>query len=366
MNRGFLRTPRRWYRSAEWQTKRTFSRFEAALSLLEQATYCEQRYVRMQQGCIKMRRGQIATTLRSLAERWGWSKSAVARYLESLSADTPARGLLSISTRVIQGGTVSDTLDGTVGETVGGTKFGTTLTLITITDYDDIVASADGGGTACGTVGGTVSGTVGGTSSGTVIYSIENKDTNKSSKKRENECMGNANSHTHNFYNNFNNLPASNKPAATDVEKSQSAVQETAYAVKDSQSQEKENVAPKEKEATHYPADGSAAPVHSSAEHSDAHAAPAVGQRPEPKSRLEITAENMVEWLKVNYPDLAAMRSPLTVQEALWLLRDFSIKDIKFIIDRMQSKETFLRNTRFYSTFISFARHDSTVVRRNN
>ena len=73
----------------------------------------------------------------------------------------------------------------------------------------------------------------------------------------------------------------------------------------------------------------------------------------------------LLRWFRTTYPDLAAMQYPMTLEQAVWLLRSYSLPDIRFVIDRMRSKEAFRTNTAFYSTFIAFARRDKDIVRRD-
>lgn len=73
-------------------------------------------------------------------------------------------------------------------------------------------------------------------------------------------------------------------------------------------------------------------------------------------------AEKLVAWLGAYYPQLAAMRSPLTVVQAGWILRRYRPADIKFIIDRMDSKEVYKNNKNFYSTFVSFVQHEKSIT----
>lgn len=115
-------------------------------------------------------------------------------------------------------------------------------------------------------------------------------------------------------------------------------------------SEEKENVAPKEKEGGG--AVGQGAPV------SDTFAI--VGAT----ARELVVGNELLQWFNAGYPDLAAMKYPMTLEQAVWLLRSYSVSDIRFIIDRMRSKEVFRNNTVFYSTFVDFARRDKNIVRK--
>ena len=76
-----------------------------------------------------------------------------------------------------------------------------------------------------------------------------------------------------------------------------------------------------------------------------------------------VRGRELLQWFRAEYPDLAAMQYPMTLEQAVWLLRSYSLPDIRFVIDRMRSKEAFRNNTAFYSTFIAFARRDKDIVR---
>lgn len=67
-NKGYLRIPRALFQTEEWQRPREFSRFEAILSLFEQASYVDGRQVQMARGVVTLQRGQLITTLRFLAK----------------------------------------------------------------------------------------------------------------------------------------------------------------------------------------------------------------------------------------------------------------------------------------------------------
>lgn len=78
---------------------------------------------------VALRRGQLSYSVRFLAERWGWSKSVVDRFLGQLK-----------------------------NETMIGTDTGTGQLIITICNYDKYQTAPDAGGTASGTPPGTGAG----------------------------------------------------------------------------------------------------------------------------------------------------------------------------------------------------------------
>lgn len=78
---------------------------------------------------VTVKRGQIAISMRRLAKEWGWSKSAVDRFITRLKT-----------------------------ETMIGTETGTGVLIITICNYDQYQGYATKGGTAAGTAAGTTAG----------------------------------------------------------------------------------------------------------------------------------------------------------------------------------------------------------------
>lgn len=107
------------------QSKDPFSRREAWLWLLSEATWKERSLYREGRRIV-VNRGQLAHSIRFIAEAWGWPKSNVARFLEALKTDTMI-----------------------------GTEIGTGLTIITICNYDEYqkvsLPKRDSSGTENGT-----------------------------------------------------------------------------------------------------------------------------------------------------------------------------------------------------------------------
>ena len=81
---GYIKIPRDLFASAEWLATRVFGKVDAQLDLLQLATYTEERIIRCKSGDVTLRRGQLLTTMRALADRWGWSAASVHRFLSSL------------------------------------------------------------------------------------------------------------------------------------------------------------------------------------------------------------------------------------------------------------------------------------------
>ena len=110
---GYIKIPRDLFASEEWLAPRIFGKVDAQLDLLQLATYTEERIIRCKSGDVTLRRGQLLTTMRHLAERWGWSAAAVYRFLSSL--------------REVREGCIRVLIETTPSEG---------KTLITIVDYD--------------------------------------------------------------------------------------------------------------------------------------------------------------------------------------------------------------------------------------
>ena len=110
---GYIKIPRDLFASEEWLTPRIFGKVDAQLDLLQLATYTEERIIRLKSGDVTLRRGQLLTTMRHLAERWGWSAASVHRFLSSL--------------REVREGCIRLLIETTPSEG---------KTLITIVDYD--------------------------------------------------------------------------------------------------------------------------------------------------------------------------------------------------------------------------------------
>lgn len=111
-----------------FKSKEPFSRREAWLWLLSEAEWKPQR--RMVSGqIVELSRGQLSHSVRFMAEAWGWSKSAVDRFLGRLKT-----------------------------ETMIGTESGTGILVITICKYNDYqkvsLPSRDNDGTKAGTAAG--------------------------------------------------------------------------------------------------------------------------------------------------------------------------------------------------------------------
>lgn len=124
-DRGYIRLYRSFLETEEWMKPRAFSEAEAWLWLLLAANYSnEDKIVEANGKSIFIKRGQLFVTYRNLAKNWGWSKSAVARYL--------GHKLGQHKVKI-------------------GTEFGTLGTLITICNYEKYNSPTLEVGTASGT-----------------------------------------------------------------------------------------------------------------------------------------------------------------------------------------------------------------------
>lgn len=141
LDRGYIRIPRLLFQSAEWKERRIYSRFESILSLYEQAAYINGRFVNSRGYAVSLERGQLVTTIRLLADLWGWSKSKVSRFIQELRDSNRDTFRIKI-------------------ETINGTS----ATLITICNYDgnadEVVINGTTNGTDIGTEFGTTNGTL--------------------------------------------------------------------------------------------------------------------------------------------------------------------------------------------------------------
>ena len=214
VKRGYVKVPRSVFQSEEWMEKRSFSRFEAMMSLYEQAAYTDGRLVHVRGVDVLLRRGQTVVSIRSLAALWRWSKSSVDRFLKKIRDEN--RDDLRIDINTVSGtaclivtvcelydygdnstmcGTVlgRGTATGTEGDAVGGTAIGT----ITGTDKKGAIdciheyceCNDSQSGTVAGTAGDAVGGTEGDAMSGT--YTSYRKKDSKKDKKEQKEIPTN-------------------------------------------------------------------------------------------------------------------------------------------------------------------------------
>lgn len=107
------------------QSREPFSKREAWLWMVSAATW-KAKSVLVDGRRVNLGRGQLAHSIRFMAEAWRWPKSNVARFLEALKTDTMI-----------------------------GTASGTSLTIITICKYDEYQRVSLPDRTAVGTLNGT-------------------------------------------------------------------------------------------------------------------------------------------------------------------------------------------------------------------
>ena len=75
-------------------------------------------------------------------------------------------------------------------------------------------------------------------------------------------------------------------------------------------------------------------------------------------------ARGLIGWVETRASAIASMREPLTIQNAVWMLRRYDVEDIRRIIAMMQSKGAHLRNSNAYATFVSYAKLDIILRRK--
>lgn len=75
----------------------------------------------------------------------------------------------------------------------------------------------------------------------------------------------------------------------------------------------------------------------------------------------EAEAVELIEWIATNAPCIASMPEPITAAQAVWLLQDYNVKDIRRLIATMQSKQAYLKHTNAYTAFVSYANLDKAL-----
>lgn len=86
MDKGWIAVWRKLRNHQFWQEPRRFSKAEAWLDLLMEAAYQDHDRIWGWQ-TIHVKRGQVLETQGSLAERWGWNRKTVRKFLRVLDAD---------------------------------------------------------------------------------------------------------------------------------------------------------------------------------------------------------------------------------------------------------------------------------------
>ena len=75
----------------------------------------------------------------------------------------------------------------------------------------------------------------------------------------------------------------------------------------------------------------------------------------------ETEAAELIGWIATNAPCIASMPEPITAAQAVWLLQDYNVKDIRRLIATMQSKQAYLKHTNAYTAFVSYAKLDKAL-----
>lgn len=73
------------------------------------------------------------------------------------------------------------------------------------------------------------------------------------------------------------------------------------------------------------------------------------------------TAAELVAWINESVPTIASMPEPITETNAVWMLRKYSLEDIRRLIFTMHSKRAYLKNANAYATFVNYAKLDKSL-----
>ena len=112
--RGFFKVPRSLSEGPLGKEKRPYSKYEAAIYLLENARYSDSENSRFMAGrLVKWGKGQLPTSIRFLAKAWNWSKDKVCRHLDYLVKEN----MISVATT--QGQTVIQVIDENIEHQIG-------------------------------------------------------------------------------------------------------------------------------------------------------------------------------------------------------------------------------------------------------
>lgn len=76
------------------------------------------------------------------------------------------------------------------------------------------------------------------------------------------------------------------------------------------------------------------------------------------------TSAELVAWIGENVPTIASMPEPITETNAVWMLRKYSLEDIRRLIFTMHSKRAYLNNVNAYATFVNYAKLDKSLKDR--
>lgn len=82
----FVRLARSAFEDALWNEKRARTKFEAWLDLIAEVAYDDHQAL-WSGKIVKLNRGQTVTSIRHLAERWGWSRRAAMSFLAQIEKD---------------------------------------------------------------------------------------------------------------------------------------------------------------------------------------------------------------------------------------------------------------------------------------
>lgn len=95
----FIIIPRCFFRDESLSDDK-FSRREALIDLIQMATHTDERIVRLKGRTITLKRGQVAASVRFLAERWGWSTKKVLRVINDFVNEQRVQHLKDSATSI--------------------------------------------------------------------------------------------------------------------------------------------------------------------------------------------------------------------------------------------------------------------------
>lgn len=156
---GWFKVPRGW-RDHE-VLKGEFDRGSAWLWLVEHAAWRSKRIL-IKGEMITLNRGELSYSVRFLADKWGWSKSRVDRFLANLRAES----MIAMRSKT---GTFGEPPSGTTPQQIAGQG----QSIITILNYDKYQSSDDPSLDNDGKTNGTTRGTTNGMSAGRARYKEE-------------------------------------------------------------------------------------------------------------------------------------------------------------------------------------------------
>lgn len=97
----FVRLSRRAFQHFLWKEPREKSRWEAWIDLIQSAAYAPET-VLIKGRRLSLVRGELVASVRYLAERWGWDKNKVSRFLDLLRSETMIETRIDAGVNVVR------------------------------------------------------------------------------------------------------------------------------------------------------------------------------------------------------------------------------------------------------------------------